>query len=376
MITIFPKETDDAGTLTKPTNAEFENRQLSLFQNLLYNTDGERERLSHAIELWDSTPRYSFNRKAMNKARVNGQFLEPRKISFQYKGCVYTLTAAPARLEDPDGVFRDYFPGATEELVEEALRKLTIEKQAGYFDKPNYRSGVVFSLHELRLELSERGHTRSLQECVHALNVLAHSVLTIKPHAEGEAQITASCLPSLVAVSRAKLRTDPKSKWQVQFHPLVTASIDRLDYRQHNYHLSMSLTTQLARWLNKQLVLKYTAASVMNPFEMRHSTIRRDSHLLERYARTRDAIAALEQAFEELKTRDVLMQVARSDVLGERGKLLDAIFKLTPSMRFVAEVKTANKRLHDARTGGDIAKPVGLGRGSEPKTVGLGRGSR
>ena len=98
--------------------------------------------------------------------------------------------------------------------------------------------------------------------------------------------------------------------------------------------------------------------------------------MLERYARTRDAIAALEQAFEELKTRDVLMQVARSDVLGERGKLLDAIFKLTPSMRFVAEVKTANKRLHDARTRGDIVKPVGLGRGSEPKTVGLGRGSR
>ena len=76
--------------------------------------------------------------------------------------------------------------------------------------------------------LVNEAHTRSLQECVHALNVLAHSVLTIKPHAEGEAQITASCLPSLVAVSRAKLRTDPKSKWQVQFHPLVTASIDRL----------------------------------------------------------------------------------------------------------------------------------------------------
>lgn len=28
--------------------------------------------------------------------------------------------------------------------MEEALRKLTIEKQAAYFDKPNYRSDVVF----------------------------------------------------------------------------------------------------------------------------------------------------------------------------------------------------------------------------------------
>jgi hypothetical protein len=347
---IAPLETDDAGTLPRPTQLEFENRQLTLFQNLLANTVEERDRLSHAIELWDSTPRYSLNRKAMNKARVNNKFLDPRELSFQHKGCTYTLVVAPARLKDADGVFRDYFPGATEELVEEALRKLAIEKQAGYFDEPNYRSGVLFSLHELRQELKSRGHTRSLQQCVHALSVLAHSVLTIKPHAEGEAQIAASCLPSLVAVSRAKLNNDPKSKWQVQFHPLVTASIDHLDYRQHNYHLSMSLTTQLARWLNKQLVLKYTAASLMNPFDMRYSTIRRDSHLLERYARPRDAIAAIEDAFAELKDRDVLMQAVRNDVLGERGKLLDVAFVLTPSARFVAEVKAANKRVYDART--------------------------
>jgi hypothetical protein len=300
----------------------------------------------------------------MNKARVNGQFLVPRELTFQHRGCTYTLTVAPARLKDSDGEFRDYFPGATEELVEEALRKLAIEKQVGYFDKPNYRSGVIFSLYELRQELKDRGHERTFQDIVHALNVLAHSVLTIKPHVEGEHQVTASCLPSLVAVSRAKLRTDPKSKWQVQFHPLVTASIDRLDYRQHNYHLSMSLTTQLARWLNKQLVLKYTAASVMNPFEMRYSTIRRDSHLLERYARARDAIAVLEQSFKELQDRDVLMYFKRTNVLAERGKFLDVAFLLTPSPRFVAEVKAANKRLHDARAGGDIAKTVILGRGS------------
>jgi len=65
-MSITPKETADAKTLPKPTQAQFENRQLNLFQNLLCNTDEERERLSHAIELWDSTPRYSLNRKAMN----------------------------------------------------------------------------------------------------------------------------------------------------------------------------------------------------------------------------------------------------------------------------------------------------------------------
>ena len=111
----------------------------------------------------------------------------------------------------------------------------------------------------------------------------------------------------------------------------------------------MSLTTQLARWLNKQLVLKYVMASVMNPFEMRYSTIRRDSHLLERYARPRAAISVLNAAFKELKDCDVLMQFTRSNVLAERGKLHDVIFQLTPTPRFVTEVKAANKRLQDAR---------------------------
>src|SRR5215469_7017003 len=84
--TVTPLETEDAKTLPKPTLRELENHQLGLFQNVLCNTDEEHDRTSHAIELWDSTPRYSLNRKAMNKARVNGQFLEPQELSFHYRG--------------------------------------------------------------------------------------------------------------------------------------------------------------------------------------------------------------------------------------------------------------------------------------------------
>jgi len=246
----------------------------------------------------------------MNKARVNGQFLEPRELSFQHRGCTYTLTASPARLKDADGVFRDYFPGATEELVEEALRKLAIEKQIGYFDKPNYRSGVLFSLHELRQELRSADTLARFSNVSMRLMFLPTLCLPSNPMPKGGSGHSIMFAVACCRV-RAKLRTDPKSKWQVQFHPLVTASIDRLDYRQHNYQLAMSLSSQLTRWLNKQLVLKYTAASFTNPFEMRFSTIRRDSHLLERYTRPRAAIAALEDSFQELKKRDVLMSVDR-----------------------------------------------------------------
>jgi hypothetical protein len=108
----------------------------------------------------------------------------------------------------------------------------------------------------------------------------------------------------------------------------------------------MSHTTQLARWLHKQLALKYTFASLMNSFETRYSTIKRDSGLLDNYTRERDAIEALQQAFTELKKHQVLLNVARKNVVGPRGKLLDVIFSLTPSPKFIYDMKASNKRIN------------------------------
>ena len=39
--------------------------------------------------------------------------------------------------------------------------------------------------------------------------------------------------------------------WAVQFHPLVTGSIDKVTYRQFNYDALMKHTSQLARWLTR-----------------------------------------------------------------------------------------------------------------------------
>ncbi len=110
----------------------------------------------------------------------------------------------------------------------------------------------------------------------------------------------------------------------------------------------MSHSTQLARWLHKQLVLKNTFAEMSKRFEMRLSTIKRDSGLLDGYKRSRDGVDALETAFAELTERGVLMSYKREDVPGPRGKLLDVIFDLYPNVEFVREVEAANKRKTDA----------------------------
>ena len=226
-LTITPTGPKKSRNLPNPDRPEFDNRQLNLFQSFLCNTEEDRDHLSNAIDLWDNVPRYSMSRQAMTKQRINGRFLEKHEAEFQYKGKKFTRTLIPARVKDLDGIDRDYYASATEELVEDALRKLATDQQAGYFDKPNYRSGVVFTLYALRQELKKRGHARSYQEIVLALNILSGSIIEITPGEAGEGgdfMSRSAYIPHLAAVSRAQLRSDPKAKWAVQFHPLSPAA--------------------------------------------------------------------------------------------------------------------------------------------------------
>jgi hypothetical protein len=337
------------------------------FQNDLCNTEEERERFSNAIDLWDSIPRYSVSRQAMTKAREKGRFLENHTAEFYYRERTYSITITAARVTDLDGQQRDYYPSTTEELVEDALRKLAIDQQAGFFDKPNYRSGVVFTIYALREELKRRGHSRSFQEIILALNILSKSTIEVRERGSGELLAISTYLPALIAVSRNKLTDDPKAKWAAQFHPFVTRSIDEVTYRQFNYALMMSHESRLTRWLHKYLALKCTGADLFRPFSIHYATVKRDSGLLND---ERAAIEALENAFIDLKEKDIISSYERNDVTGPRRKLLDVIFKIWPSVNFVKEVKAANLRQSQAQ------ESVGLAGASRRIPGGSGGGSR
>lgn len=335
----------DGTVLPKPR--EFKNTQLDLFQTFLCNNASERDQLSNTFDLWDSVPRYSVSRQAMTKLRTEQGFLELLKLDFNYKGVALKAIIQPARIEEANGSAADYYPSANEELIEDALRKIAADQNHGYFDKSQYRSGVMFTLHMLRQELKKRGHTRSYQQIILSLKILSGSVIELRA-ADGNSSDSfarSPYFPSIAAVSRKKLLDDPDARWVVQFHPLVTQSIDVLNYRQFNYHQMMAHSTQLARWLHKQLSLKFTFASLATAFEMRYSTIQRDSALLQNYTRERKAIEAVDEAFEELKAGGVLLMVKKSDLRGPRGKLEDVVYTLTAAPGFVTQMKAANKRL-------------------------------
>ena len=154
-----------------------------------------------------------------------------------------------------------------------------------------------------------------------ALNILAKSIIEIRAAGEkGELLAISPYLPSLVAVSKNRLKDDPQAKWVVQFHPFVTRSIDQVTYRQFNYDLMMKHSTQLARWLHKQLVLKYTFAELSKPFDMRYSTIKRDSGLLNSYSRERAAIDALDNSPSKTSSRKTSFSAMNEKTSPGRGR--------------------------------------------------------
>lgn len=332
----------------------FHGPQLTLFQNFLANTPAERDQLSNTIALWDSIPRYSISRNLQNRLRTSHGTLELLKLNFRHQQQDYLATITPARIEVKEGPDKgktvDYYPSASEELIEDALRKMAADQQQqqGFFDKKGYVSGVAFSLYQLREELAKRGHTRSYREIQLSLEVLHKTNIEISntsPNGRDEQVRSSTYFPALAAARRKDIEADPSARWVVQFHPLVTRSIDAVTYRQFNYHQLMSHRNQLSRWIHKQLVMKFTFAAIGKTFKMMFSTIQRDSALLSGYKETRQAVVAVVESFEELKKSGLLLDFEKgNEVRGPRNKLEDVEFILTPSHDFVREVKAANKR--------------------------------
>jgi hypothetical protein len=330
-----------------PSENDFESVQLDIFQSLLCNNESEREQLSNTFDLWDSIPAYSVSRQQMAKLRDERGNLSLQRISFHYRKRPYEVIIQAAKLSDDiTKTESEYYPSANEQLIEDALRKIAAEPNHGFYNKIHAISGVVFSLNMLREELKKRGHTRSYQQVVLSLKILAGSNIEIitKDEKGGEGFTKISYISGLTAVSKTKLMKDPEARWLVHFHPLITQAMTTMAYKQFNYAKMMSHQTQLARWLNKQLSLKFTFASLATTFDMRYSTIRRDSALLSSYTRERAAVVALDSAWEELKNSGVLMKVDKTIVSGVRGKLEDVVYTLTASLDFIAEMKASNKR--------------------------------
>ena len=313
--------------------------------------------MSNAIPLWDCLPLYSVSRQWAYKMRKDGVFPQLLIRNSLYRGSKIKIEIQPARLME-DGVVTEYYPGANEELIEAALRKIATLQNHGYYDESGY--GVCFSIHQLRKELKKRGHTRSYQEIVLSLRIMARSSIEITAENNSHKIFdTSNYFKRLSSVSRFDLEEDPNAKWYVEFHPLIANALLAMDYRQFNYELMMSHDTQLTRWLHKYLVAKFTYAARGQKFEIRFSTIKRDSGLLESFGSPRKAMQYVRKALTELADKGILepkllsfdgkenlIPFEESKVLREGGKIEDVIYTIYPAGIFSSESKQANANVN------------------------------
>ncbi len=320
-------------------------RQLELFQTFFTTPGLDRETLSNAIDLWDAIPRYTVSRARMNKMRTRDGFLEALEVPFRYRGSDLVAVLLPARIKTAKGMV-SYYPSAREEIVEHALRKLATEDGMGWYDDRRNRSGVRFSLYALRGLLANEGHALRYDEIVESLRILALSSIEIRAGSgeSDEAFAMSNYLASLAGVKRKDYDKEPSARWVAQFHPLVTASIRAITYRQYNFRRLMRCRTQLARFLTHRLVLLYTQAAEAVPWDILMSTIKRDSSLLDGYNRPNNAVAALDDAMEELREIGVIASIERTRIPGKHNTPADVRYRLLPTESFVREQRSANGR--------------------------------
>ena len=328
--------------------------QLELFQ-AFYGV--RKDEQSNAVPMWDSVPKYAVSRRQQTKMRDEKGRLpvlsmetvigrSRRDHASEAVACRLRLT--PATIEVEPGVFQQFYPSTTEELVEIVLRRLLADLGQGGHDPDQRRTWVTFSLSQIRAELAERGHTRSLDEIKQALEIMNGCRLEIETEDRGRrVAVSAPILPVIGKVTRQEFDEDRRQRWTAQMHALVSSAINVIDYRQFDYGLHMSLKTQIARYLHMRVAMNYRNASLDVDHHLRLSTIRRDSQLLNR-KRLVDNLRVVEDALDELVAAGVLHGYAvEKQTRGKR--VVDATFVLQASMRQIDYAKAANKRAAESR---------------------------
>jgi len=337
------KSNDNALMLPKPE--AFQSLQTDMFQEFLCNTEDQKRLLSNTIELWDCLPKYSVSQVEQNKIRTKEGLLPLLRKDVTFMGYQYNIFISPALLADENG--RAYYPSANEELIEDALRKIATLQNQCFFDDNEAHCGVTFTLHQLRTELKKQGHSRSYQQVIKSLYVLAGADIEIR--VKNGRGVSVEKFMSLTGFSSEARLDNPDSKWVAYFHSLVRKAMGGVDYRQYNYQQMMHLETHLSRWLYKRLAHYWTNAGPLSPIMLSFADIRKESGMLER-SRANDAIKELEAIFEVFLEISVFTSFKRiKEIRGGRNKIIDIVYEAYPHPDFIKSVKAANKRQSDAK---------------------------
>lgn len=307
--------------------------QLDLFEQV----QPDNGQYTNSIALYDIMPKYVWQSE---QSRREGGTLPVVKRTFVHEGDEYQVEVKPARLTFDDGTEMEYYPAEREQIIEEALRKIAIDKRRTRLI--DNQVGVYFTVYELDAELRRIGHGMPKRMIREALYVCNNCSIQVKSSRNGKTVVSAPIFPVLALRSRSTEGFIDDTESMITFNPLVSAAIMSLDFRQLNYETTVRLKSVISRWLHKRLAHRYHwARADGDPFRIKGSTVVRDSGM-GAYQRQRDAFRAISKALDELAASKVISRWEAHHVLGANRRIEDVDFEIHPSMEFVKEMRLAN----------------------------------
>lgn len=317
--------------------------------------DGERDKYSNTIELYDAIPKYVWGRRPNPEKNPH---LDPIKRVFEHRGHEFKVTLRPARIEDKDGVDRDYFPGKTEELVEDAMRKIAADG-AGKMLRDGYAS--PYSLYGIQKELSSMGHNFNIPQIKRAIQVLNRTSMSIEcTDDQNYVNVVEESLFGKVGWRSKKdwneRGKDSDNKSFVVFHSLVDRSIKMQSFRRIDYEKAMSFDHNLSRYLFKRLSHNYTQADSEAPYDIGVRTIYRNAGMAIQKSISTN-YKKLEPIIAELIAKKVIVRCDRLRDVHEKNnprKIHDIILRFIPHPDFVKQVLHANQTAREVEMRADM----------------------
>ena len=302
-----------------------EPKQLDLFTSV----SNQDEDYSNLVEMYDILPKYYHG----NIERVDNKYLDSIHRKFKYRKIDCELTITPALIKNANNEEKAYYPSKREEIVEDALRKIAIDRGCVYIDGD---AGVQFSLYELEQELIKRGHSYNKSQIKEAIKICHHTSIQIKKSDEEDMM----SFHLFEAIGFSSSNKEGLSKAYVKFNPLVTKSIKENSFRVYNYRQCMDLSMNLSRWLYKKVTHLHRQAATDNPYKIKLSSIIRDSGI-SNYPRLTDNDIQVKKCLNELKSKNIIFEyhIEKHYSKNRRNKVEDILYEIWFTDEFCANIK-------------------------------------
>jgi hypothetical protein len=315
--------------------------QLELFTTFVANDPSD---VSNTISVWESIPKYFFTPQQIKRLRKAEGLANPFEWEYTQAGQHFHITIQPATLKEGDK-YVSYFPSASEELMEEVLKKLFTVDGQGHHDPKESESWVTFTIRQIFRELKSRGRERNLNQIKTSLDIMNRCHITVRR--EGKEVYSGPVLGELVKIDRDEYLENTEARWAARLPAILSMAINRADYRQFNYGRLFDFNDQLSRWIYKKMVHKYTFASLMQEYHFMYSDLKENSGLCQAQSEQMNRRKVV-RALKELQKRGAIIRY-EVDEKREGNKIVDVKYTITASPEFVSEQKAANKRVKDAR---------------------------